>query len=81
MVIRFDYQDPSELIVYELNEAADGEPLCIARPVEKVHPAANILGTEADQARLKEQIRLKRRQEREASRSARDILEHEVIPD
>ena len=81
VVIRFDYQDPSELIVYELNEAADGEPLCIARPVEKVHPAANILGTEADQARLKEQIRLKRSQEREASRSARDILEHEVMPE
>ena len=67
VVIRFDYQDPSELIVYELHEAADGEPLCIAQPVEQVHPAANILGTETDQARLKEQIRLKRRQEREAS--------------
>ena len=81
VVIRFDYQDPSELIVYELHGAADGEPLCIARPVEKVHPAANILGTEADQARLKEQIRLKRSQEREASRSARDILENEVMPE
>jgi putative transposase len=74
--IKYDLQDPSEIHVYGPND----EYICAARPVEKVHPAANILGTTEDQERLKRHIENKKRQEKEASILAREILETEVLP-
>lgn len=74
--IKYDLQDPSEIYVYGPNQ----EYICAARPVEKVHPAANVLGTTEDQERLKRHIEDKKRQEKEASILAREILETEVLP-
>jgi len=74
--IKYDLQDPSEIYVYGPND----EYICAARPVEKVHPAANILGTTEDQELLKRHIEDKKRQEKEASILAREILETEVLP-
>jgi len=83
VTIRYDLQDVSksskimsEIYVYGPND----EYICAARPVEKVHPAANILGTTEDQERLKEHIVARKRQEKEASILAREILETEVLP-
>ena len=74
--IKYDLQDMSEIYVYGPND----EYICAARPIQKVHPAANILGTTEDQQRLKEHIEQKKRQEKEASILAREILESEVLP-
>jgi len=76
VIVRYDIQDPSCVYVFEKS----GEFICEARPVEKVHPAANILGTEEDQERLKKHIELKKHQEKLASASARNFLETEVMP-
>jgi len=76
VTIKYDLQDTSEIYVYGPND----EYICAARPVEKVHPAANILGTTEDQERLKEHIEMKKHQEKQASILAREILETEVLP-
>lgn len=76
VMIRYDLQDTSALYVFE----PDGTFLCEARPVEGIHPAANILGTEEDRAKLVQHIEHKRHQEKEASSSARAFLEAEIIP-
>jgi len=77
VIVRYDLQDLSSLYVFEKS----GEYLCEALPVEKVHPAANILGTEEDQKKLKENIEFKRYLERDASASARAFLETDIIPE
>jgi len=76
VLIRYDYQDPSRLLVYE----PDGEFLCEALPPDMVHPAAFALGTEADQAKLTAQIEYKKGQEKDASALCRQFLEQEIIP-
>lgn len=76
VTIRYDLQDPAALLVFE----PSGEFICEAAPVEKVHPAATALGSEADQERLRRQIELKRGCEREASTTIRAFLETEVLP-
>ena len=77
VLIRYDLQDKSALYVF----TPDGEFLCEATPVDKVHPAATILGTDADRKKLTEHIELKKHQEKEASRLARDFLEETVLPE
>lgn len=75
--IRYDLADPSALHVCE----PDGTYLCLAEPVEKIHPAAHALGNEADQQRLAAQIEIKNRQKKQASSYARDLLENEIMPE
>jgi len=76
VLIRYDLQDPSYLLVYETG----GEFICEARPTQKVHPAAEYLGTESDKAQLKESMAMKRALERETTRSAREFLKTEILP-
>ncbi len=77
VIIRYDLQDLNSILVYEKT----GEFICEAFQPPKVHPAATALGTASDRALLKEQIQLKRRQERDTTLFARDFLEHHVIPE
>ena len=79
VLIRYDLADPSYILVYDLEDTA-GQPICVATPPPKVHPAAYALGDEADQALLKEQIHLKKSQEKQASGICRALLEAEILP-
>ena len=74
--IRYDLQDPSAIYVYDQH----GEYICQATPIEKCHPAAEILGTDEDRERLRKYIELKKSQEKEAGILAREFLETEVLP-
>lgn len=77
VVIRYDLQDTSTIYVFE----PDGTYLCEASPVEGVHPAATILGTDKDKEKLRQHIEFKKGQEKEASATARVFLEQEVLPE
>jgi putative transposase len=70
--VRYDIGDLSSVLVY----SEDGRHLiCEAPKVRGIHPAADLLGTEAHSADLRQAIGLKRQQEREASVVARGVLE------
>lgn len=75
--IKYDLQDLSFIYVF----GQDGDFLCEAAPVDRVHPAATVLGTEKDRARLHAHIQLKKAQEKEAAVSTRAFVEEEVIPE
>ena len=76
VIIRYDFQDLRSMLVY----LESGEFLCEARRVEKVHPAARILGTEENQAELKKQIEIKKGLLRQTTASARAFAEAEIVP-
>lgn len=75
-IVKYDLQDPSVIYVFDQHN----EFICEATPIEKTHPAANILGTKEDQEKLKKHIELKKHQEKEAGYLARELLELEVLP-
>ena len=75
-IVKYDLQDPSIIYVFDQHD----EFICEATPIEKTHPAANILGTDEDRALLVKQIELKKHQEKEAGSLTREILEMEVLP-
>lgn len=76
--VRYDLQDPGALWVFD---ARDESFICVAEPVEKVHPAATALGSDADRERLAAAIRRYQDQRREAAASARAFLSEEVLPE
>ena len=76
-IVRYDLQDDSEILVFEKS----GEYICSAQKVEKVHPAARVLGTDADVEKLKSHVELKKRLEKAASVSARQFMLDEVLPE
>ena len=78
VTVRYDVQDQSCIYVFD---GRDDAFICEARPVEKVHPAAYVLGTEEDQARLVTHIKQYQQQKRQASASAREFLNREVMPE
>ena len=75
--IRYDLQDTSSIWVMD----AEGALICEATPVEKVHPAAAQLGTEADKEQLRRHIEQKRNQEKQAASSAVTLLRNEILPE
>ncbi|WP_169701606.1 Mu transposase C-terminal domain-containing protein [Desulfobulbus propionicus] len=75
--IRYDLQDTSSIWVLD----QQGELICEATPVEKVHPAAAQLGNEGDKEKLRQHIALKKNQEKQASASARSLLKDEILPE
>ncbi|MFZ5775078.1 MAG: Mu transposase C-terminal domain-containing protein [Thermodesulfobacteriota bacterium] len=77
VVIRYDLQDLSGIHVFE----QDGTYICSASQVEGIHPAATILGTDEDRERLRLAAEFKKRQEKEASATAREMLERHVLPE
>ncbi len=76
VTIRYDLQDTSSLWILD----QQGELLCEATKVEKLHPAAAQLGTEEDKEKLRQHIALKRDQEKQAAASARALLNNEILP-
>ncbi|MDZ7831661.1 MAG: Mu transposase C-terminal domain-containing protein [Desulfobacterales bacterium] len=76
--IRYDLQDRSSILVVE---PKTGELVCEAAPPEKAHPAASVLGTDEDRARLQNLIHYKKSQEKEASALAREFLANEILPE
>lgn len=74
--VRYDLQDDSSIYVFDL----DGEFICAATPVDKVHPAAAQLGEDADKVALVKHIELKQSQKKEAAITTRQMLELEILP-
>ena len=74
--IRYDLQDTSSIWVMD----QDGNLICEATPVEKLHPAAAQLGNEADKEKLRQHIEQKKDQEKPASALARTLLREEILP-
>ena len=84
VLVRYDEQlSPHEVLVYTL----DGVPLCVARDrahygiASGLHPAAGILGTDAQRAALAEAIALKKGQERGSAATVRHLLDVVVLPE
>lgn len=69
--VRYDINDLSSVLVY----SRDGERLiCEAPRMDKVHPAASLLGSEADKKHFQQSIQLKKEQEQDASMIVRGVL-------
>lgn len=77
VTVRYDLQDTSSLWVFD----ESGELLCEAMPTSKLHPAAAQLGSEDDKVQLRQHIEYKRQQEKEASASARTLLQNDILPE
>ena len=76
VIVKYDLQDKNSILVYR-----DEELICEAKLAEKVHPAAEILGTEEDKALLNNEIALKKRLEKKTLTGARELLNTVVIPE
>ncbi len=76
VIIRYDLLNETSIMVYD----QAGQFLCEASTKEKVHPAAQILGDEADQQLLSDQIKLKKSLSKTATGPARKLLEAEILP-
>lgn len=76
VVIRYDLLNETSIMVYD----QAGQFICEASTKEKVHPAAQILGDEADQQLLSDQIKLKKGLSKTATGPARKLLEAEILP-
>ncbi len=76
VTIRYDLQDTSSLWILD----QQGELICEATKVEKLHPAAAQLGSAEDKEKLRQHIALKREQEKQAAASARSLLRDEILP-
>lgn len=78
VTVRYDVQDQSCVYVFD---GRDDSFICEAKPVDKIHPAAFVLGTEEDRAALVTGIKRYQEQKRQASASAREFLNQEVMPE
>ena len=77
VVIRYDWQQPEYILVYETS----GEFICKAEPRPRVHPLARITGTAADRKLLAQEIALKKGLEKETISAAREFAEAVIIPE
>jgi putative transposase len=77
VTIRYDFQDTSAIYVFDEN----GEYLCEARPLDKLHPAAWHLGTDEDREKLGKYIELKKHIEKRASSFSRQFAQDVVLPE
>lgn len=76
-LVRYDWQDKSAIYVYD----AEGNFICEARQMKKVHPAAAQLGTEEDTAELAKQLELKAHLAKSVVGPAREFIEAHVVPE
>ncbi len=76
--IRFDWQERDSVLIYD--QRTD-EFICEAFRVEKVHPAAHILGTERDVAVLESQLELQGSLRKKTISHARAMAKDVVIPE
>lgn len=76
--VRFDLQERDSVLVYDQR---NDEFICEAERVDKVHPAAAILGDSADQALLRGQLELAGALRKQTIAHAKDMAEQVVIPE
>lgn len=84
VMVRYDMQlSPFTVLVYD----HEGNFICEARDRQHyqiaagIHPAAHILGTEAQTQGLTEALELKKRQEREGKAGIKQIVEAVILPE
>jgi len=77
VLIRYDVLETDSIFVYEQS----GELICEASRVDKVHPAANILGTDDDLKVLQQNLERKERLKSSTVSGARKFLAEEVYPE
>ncbi|WP_225868901.1 Mu transposase C-terminal domain-containing protein [Caldithrix abyssi] len=70
VVIKYDWMYPEKILVFE----PTGEFICEATLPERVHPAAAILGTEADKALLRRQLEAQARLKKETAQVGEVLL-------
>lgn len=76
VIIRFDLLEKDSLFVYD----QFGEFICEAKRIDKVHPAAGILGTEEDVKQLHDQLARKQSLKNLIVGDAKRFLSDEVYP-
>jgi putative transposase len=76
-IVRYDLGDLSTIYVYDELENF----ICEARRMDRLHPAATVLGTDEDRDRLRARIELRNRLKKETVAPARHFLETEVLPE
>lgn len=72
VTIKYDFEDLSRLLVYDITGA---KHICTAEVLEKVHPMARLLGTKDDLALVKEGIKRKKSAKKSTERTAREWVE------
>ncbi|MBI1936683.1 MAG: Mu transposase C-terminal domain-containing protein [Ignavibacteriales bacterium] len=76
VLVRYDLLDNDSIFVYDNN----GEFICEARRIDKVHPAAGILGTEEDVKLLHAQLERKASLKKMIVGEAKQFLQNEIYP-
>ncbi|NMB83028.1 MAG: transposase [Ignavibacteria bacterium] len=76
VIVRFDLIETDSIFVYDTN----GKFICEALRVDKVHPAAGILGDENDIKLLEEQLQKKADLRKSVESDARQFLTEEIYP-
>lgn len=76
--VLYDLQDRDSVLVYDQR---NGEFICQASRAEKVHPAANILGNEADVAELEGQLEMIGSLRKQTVANATAMANNVVIPE
>jgi putative transposase len=77
VIIKYDLIDNDVIYIYEKET---GKFICEAKRSDKIHPAAGILGTEADMDKLTESLGLKKRLERSVVGDYKEFCNSEIIP-
>lgn len=72
VIVRYDLDDLSKVYVYDITGKKE---ICVATPVEPVHPVARIGGTKDDLAAVRAGIARKRRLKKATEQIARDYVE------
>lgn len=75
-IVKFDLIETDSIFVYD----TQGKFLCEAVRVDKVHPAAGILGNEDDVKQLEEQLQKKAELRKSVESDARQFLTEEIYP-
>jgi len=76
VLIRYDLLENDSIFVYDRN----GDFICEAKRVDKVHPAAGILGTEEDVKLLNQQLQQKQSLKKLIVGDAKQFLADEIYP-
>lgn len=76
VLIRYDILYRDSIFVYD----EQGQLICEAQPVKKLHPAAKILGTQEDVDNVKDFLKIKSRLKSSVVHDANRILTEEITP-
>lgn len=76
VLVRYDLVENESIYVYDV----EGQFICEAKRLDKVHPAAGILGDESDVKLLEEQLAKKQSLKSTVVGDARKFLQQEVYP-